>query len=159
MDRVTRPEHLPEQSEQLLEQLEQLPEQLEQLAEQPKQLLEQPEQFPDKLELQSMMMAVTKRDAIWRRHGQRCLSSPWNLACRKMEHWDRGTFMSRDDDDPSGGWMHYRNSMSMFVDSRVQPATSNYTLSRLVETCDRWLHHQSIPTTPAFPQNRKSAQD
>ena len=48
MDRVTRPEHLPEQSEQLLEQLEQLPEQLEQLAEQPKQLLEQPEQFPEK---------------------------------------------------------------------------------------------------------------
>ena len=67
-------------------------------------------------------------------------------------------FMNRDDDGPSGGWMHYRNSMSMFVDGRVQPATSSYTLSRLVEKCGRRIHHQSIPTTPAFPQNRKSAQ-
>ena len=86
MDKVTRPEHLPEQPEQLPKRLEQLPEQLEQLAEQPKQLLEQPEQLPDKLELQSMMMAVTIGDAISRWHGQRCLSSSWNLACRRMEH-------------------------------------------------------------------------
>ena len=69
MDKVTRPEHLPEQPEQLPKRLEQLPEQLKQLAEQPKQLLEQPEQLPDKLELQSMMMAVTIGDAISRRHG------------------------------------------------------------------------------------------
>ena len=64
MDRVTKPEHHPEQSEQLPKRLEQLPEQPEQLEEQPKQLLERPEQLPDKLEFQSMMMAVTKRDAI-----------------------------------------------------------------------------------------------
>ena len=81
----------------------------------------------------------------------------WHAAGWSIE--GRATFMNRDDDGPSGGWMHYRNSMSMFVDSRVQPATSNYTLSRLVEKCGRRIHHQSIPTTPAFPQNRKSAQD
>ena len=48
MERVTRPEHPPEQSEQLPKRLEQLPEQLEQLAEQPKQLLEQPRERMDK---------------------------------------------------------------------------------------------------------------
>ena len=56
-ERVTKPEHPPEQSEQLPKQLEQLREELEQLAHQPKQLLEHPEQLPDKLELQSMMIA------------------------------------------------------------------------------------------------------